>query len=108
MIKKLSEKSKKTRNYRKKWKVSGEKWKTELKTNRKTKEKTLYTIHWLFYIYVNLFVSYWMIAFLESFIKKCNDCKYLFVYEKTVGSFSIYSCIKCEKKYYKFKLDEKL
>ena len=49
-----------------------------------------------------------MIAFLESFIKKCNDCKYLFVYEKIVGSFSIYSCIKCEKKYYKFKLDEKL
>lgn len=48
-----------------------------------------------------------MIAYLESFIKKCDDCKCLFVYEKAVGNFLIYNCIKCEKKHYEFKLNEK-
>ena len=34
----------------------------------------------------------------DQFMGKCDNCKYLLVYEKIGKSFLIYNYIKCEKK----------
>ena len=43
----------------------------------------------------------------DQFMGKCDNCKYLLVYEKIGKSFLIYNYIKCEKKNYEFQFGEK-